>query len=38
VENGIGQGTVRLSPFGVALMSATVASGPGRSSPGSGRT
>jgi hypothetical protein len=27
VENGIGQGTVRLSPFGVALMSATVASG-----------
>ncbi|HEU5471849.1 MAG TPA: penicillin-binding transpeptidase domain-containing protein [Actinophytocola sp.] len=27
VENGIGQGTVRASPFGVALMSATVASG-----------
>lgn len=27
VENGIGQGTVQASPFGVALMTATVASG-----------
>ena len=27
VENSIGQGTVQLSPFGVALMSATVAAG-----------
>jgi hypothetical protein len=27
VENGIGQGTVQASPFGLALMTATVASG-----------